>query len=116
MSEIIYQPGPFQKQFNRPESKKLWNFLSSPEVIKIMSQAIEDNKLPIIPLLPEIEGQYRSLFIDKDFCKEETATFINNMIKQILVQSGFLHTGCGLCSGEQIKNSGVFSRPDEALT
>ncbi len=108
-----YDPGRFSHLYNLPEGKKIWQFLTSEKQLDLMTAAVQENSTPITPLLHSLEGEFADLFSSEEYPADDVATFVNNMIKQILIQRGFEHVGCGFCNGRFVKNSGVFGKAEK---
>ncbi len=112
MNELHYKPGRFAYLFEKQFGSKLWEFLSSPQQVQLMLEAVEQGRPAILPLLHIIEDEYEEHLSSSEYPQEEVAVFINNMVKQILESKGHEHIGCGLCRGQYIKVSGMYRHKD----
>jgi hypothetical protein len=76
-----------------------------------MLDASDRGRPAIEPLRAEMESLFGDLLASPEYPDEEIATFINNMIKHILEESGYEWIACGRCPGARsIKSSGVFRK------
>jgi hypothetical protein len=105
----MYNPGHFSYLWDYPFSKDIWAFLTHEPHIAAMHLTSRSGLAAITPLLAQIELNWQEVLENPTFPPEEVATFINNMVKQIMEQTGFEFVACGMCKeGKYIKKSGVY--------
>lgn len=111
INDLIYQPGRFEYLMKDPLTIEIWNFLKTSNNINLMIKATDLNKAAIDFLLSEIESLFGKFLNSSSEPDDNRPVMINNMIKQIMNQLGYEHTGCTLLpNARYIKASGMYKK------
>lgn len=76
----------YSKFYNTPNGKRLWEFLTRPDNIKLMKGAVYLNKVAVEILTPWLLEEF-----DREYFTNEIKQMCGNMVRQILENEGYQH-------------------------
>jgi hypothetical protein len=100
----------FQDINGEPFIEKLWDFLTTPQILSQMEEACGCNLAPIEPLVAPLQQRFGPAF-DTPPNGERYKALCLNMIRQILQSQGYEHVACKLIPGGAfVTSAGLFRR------